>query len=203
LQYDSLCHAGFLQHPDSKTVAEVVFTQVLLPNGIPKMVLLDQDSLFKTDLVDILDHLGVPFHVVSPEQHEDILCERFHRYLNKVQRIPQGLDTADFLIWMMNVYFAMYAWNASPIDGTDIIRSFAAKARTFHFPLDVQEEPVRLIGNPGERALQHVETMFPLWFRQKALLDILTEERREKHRQYANANRQERREFQPGDIVVI
>jgi hypothetical protein len=43
----SLCNmtafvtAGFLQHPDSKTVAEVIFTQVLLPNGIPKMVLLD------------------------------------------------------------------------------------------------------------------------------------------------------------------
>jgi hypothetical protein len=47
----SLCNmtafvtAGFLQHPDSKTVAEVIFTQVLLPNGIPKMVLLDQGSL--------------------------------------------------------------------------------------------------------------------------------------------------------------
>jgi hypothetical protein len=52
---------------DSKTVAEVIFTQVLLPNGILK-ILLDQDSLFKTDLVDILDHLGVPFHIVSPEQ---------------------------------------------------------------------------------------------------------------------------------------
>jgi hypothetical protein len=148
-----------------------------------------------------LDHLGVPFHVVSPEQHQGILCERFHRYLNKVQRI-QGLDTADFSIWMMNVYFAMYTWNASPIDCTDIVRSFAAKAHTFNFPLDVQEEPVRLIGNPCERAVQQVETMFPLWFRQKALLDILTEEQREKHHQYANANRH-RREFQPGDIVVI
>jgi hypothetical protein len=47
-----------------------------------------------------------------------------------------------------------------------------------------------------------VETMFPLWFCQKALLNILTEERCEKHRQYANANRQ-RREFLPGDIFVI
>jgi hypothetical protein len=56
--------------------------------------------------------------------------------------------------------------------------------------------------NPGERAVQHVETMFPLWFCQKALLDILTEDCREKHRQYANANPQ-RREFLPGDIVVI
>jgi hypothetical protein len=34
------------------------------------------------------------------------------------------------------------------------------------------------------------------------LLDILTEERGEKHCQYVNAN-QQRQEFQPGDIVVI
>jgi hypothetical protein len=68
--------------------------------------------------------------------------------------------------------------------------------------LDVQEEPVRLIGNPGERSVQHVETMFPLWFRQKALLDILTEEWCKKHHQYANANQQQP-EFTPGDMVVI
>jgi hypothetical protein len=36
------------------------------------------------------DELGIGFHVVSAEQHEGILCERFHRYLNKVQRL-QGI----------------------------------------------------------------------------------------------------------------
>jgi hypothetical protein len=68
------------------------------------------------------------------------------------------LDTKEYSNWMMNTSFASYAWNGSPIDGTDIIRSFAAKARTFHFPLDVKEQLPRIIGNPGERALQHVES---------------------------------------------
>jgi hypothetical protein len=103
---------------------------------------------------------------------------------------------------MMNTSFASYAWNGSPIDGTDIIRSFAAKARTFHFPLDVKEQLPRIIGNPRERALQHVETMFPLWFQQKELLQILVQERQLRHTEWANRNKK-RREFFPGDIVVV
>ena len=82
------------------------------------------------------------------------------------------------------------------------MRCFVAKARTFHFPLDVQEEPDRIIGNPGERSLQHLETMFPLWYRQMKLLTILVEERREKHMEWANKHKT-CREFAPGDLVVV
>jgi hypothetical protein len=85
-----------------------------------------------------------------------------------------SVDTADFSKWMMNVYFAMYSWNASPIDGTDIVWSFAEKAQTFNFPLDVQEEPVTIIGNPSEHAVQHVETMFQLRFHQKSIVNMIT-----------------------------
>ena len=204
----SLCNlsgfatVGFLDSLEGETVTKVLMSQILLPNGLPKMVLLDADSLlFKHNLMVLLDELGVGFHVVSAEQHEGILCERYHRYLNKVQRL-QGLDTKEYSNWMMNTSFAAYAWNGSPIDGTDIIRSFAAKARTFHFPLDVKEQLPRIIGNPGERALQHVETMFPLWFQQKELLQVLVQERRLRHTEWANKNKK-RREFFPGDIVVV
>ena len=76
--------------------------------------------------------------------------------------------------------FVAYAWNDSPIDGTDIIRSFAAKARTFHFPLDIQMgNKITRIPGQGEATIQHVKTMFPLWFRQKELLKELTKDRRE------------------------
>jgi hypothetical protein len=68
--------------------------------------------------------------------------------------------------------------------------------------LDVKEQLPRLIGNPGERALQHVETMFPLWFQQKELLQILVQEQRLRHTEWANRNKK-RREFFPGDIVVV
>jgi hypothetical protein len=49
---------------------------------------------------------------------------------------------------------ASYAWNASPIDGLDVIRSFAAKARTFRFPLDtcMDGEEIR-IPTEGKEAL--------------------------------------------------
>jgi hypothetical protein len=103
----------------------------------------------------------------------------------------------------MNALFAGYAWNASPIDGTDVIRSFAAKARTFHFPLDIQmENEIARIPQEGESALQHIETMFPLWWRQKELLRLINDESRARHRERANKHKT-KRIFQPGDIVIV
>ena len=74
--------------------------------------------------------------VVPPEMHDAILSERFHRYMNKIQTTTQA-DTQSYEQWKMGTLFATYAWNASPVDGLDVIRSFAAKARTFRFPLDI------------------------------------------------------------------
>ena len=169
-------------------LAQALMSQIILPNGLTKLVLLDDDSLFKQDLLTLLDEMGIPFHTVSAEQHEGILCERFHRYMNKVQRL-MGLDTGDHSNWMINAAFAAYAWNAAPVDGTDVVRSFAAKAHTFHFPLDVAEPVERIIGDPGEWSLQHVETVFPLWFHQKEILRLLVKERRQRHTSWANKHR--------------
>jgi hypothetical protein len=105
----------------------------------------------------------------------------------------------------MNVLFASYSWNASPVDGTDIIRSFAAKARTFRFPLELQEDIHRVTRIPpaeGEHAIQHVETMFPMWYQQKELLKLLNEERRTRHRNMKNKARK-KRQFNPGDLVIV
>jgi hypothetical protein len=103
----------------------------------------------------------------------------------------------------MNSLFATCAWNGSPVDGTDVIRSFAAKARTFHFPLDVQNSnEIAHVPQQGEATSQHVETMFPLWFRQKELLKSLNEERRTHHREMANQNKTQRT-FQPEDLALV
>ncbi|CAJ1948171.1 unnamed protein product [Cylindrotheca closterium] len=90
----------------------------------------------------------------------------------------------------MNTMFGTYAWNASPVDGTDIQRAFAAVARHFKFPLDNaavalsisearQKNRTRHQQTPGQNTLEHIETMFPLFWRQKELLKLLNEERRE------------------------
>jgi hypothetical protein len=101
----------------------------------------------------------------------------------------------------MNTAMATYAWNVSPVDGTDIIRSFTAKARTFRFPLDIQEDAIdaaRIPAGEGEAAIQHVKTMFPLWCQQKGLLELLQATRRERHLQVKNDTRKERK-FNTGD----
>jgi hypothetical protein len=170
---------------------------------MPKLILIDQGSEFKGVLIRFCETLGIRCYVASPEDHDAILCERYHRYLNKVERL-MAADMNTFEEWAMNVLFATYAWNASPIDGTDVVRSFAAKARTFRFPLELQEDDnvIRIPTGEGEPALQHVETMFPLWFQQKELLKILNNERRERHRNMKNQKRTERK-FTPGDLVII
>ena len=76
-------------------------SQVIMPNGLPKLVLIDDDSLFKKDLMVILEDVGIPYHVISPEQYEGVMCEQFHRYMNKVQRL-MGLDTGTHTNWMIN-----------------------------------------------------------------------------------------------------
>ena len=92
-----------------------------------------------------------------------------------------GFDTGNHLGWMINASFAAYAWNSGHVDGTDTSRAFAAKARQIRFPLDVAEQVPRIIGSPGEAALQHIETTFLLWFQQKELLKMITEDRRARY----------------------
>lgn len=186
-------------------VSKAVFMNFFVPNGLPRMVMIDDGSAFKSVMVAMCEHLGIVYHVVARENHDAILCERFHRYLNKVERIHTA-DTDSFSDWILGAGFATYAWNASPIDGTDVTRSFVARGRDFPFPLDVlsssEENPSRVPPIEGQAALEHVETMFPLWTRQKELLAILNEERRERHRVLKNQARTQRL-FNPGDLVIV
>jgi hypothetical protein len=91
------------------------------------------------------------------------------------------------------------------VDGTDIACSIPAKMHTFRFPLELQaqhEIKGRSALPVGEASLQHLETMFPLWYQQKELLKLLNEERPERHRDLKKASRKQRI-FQPGDLVII
>ena len=141
----SLCNltafatVGYLNSLKGEVVTQVLMSLVIMPNGLPKLILLDDNSLFKLDLIALLDDMGIPFYVVAAEQHEGILCKQYHRYMNKVQRL-MGLDTGDQSGWMINASFVAYAWNSGHVNGTDTSRAFAAKARQFHFPLDFAKQ---------------------------------------------------------------
>lgn len=99
----------------SAEVARHVFSALFVPNGLPRLVMNDSGSVFKSDLMQMLELLGVKTVTVSPENHNGNLCERFHRYLNKVQQI-NSVEVQSLTQWHTATLFATYAWNASPID---------------------------------------------------------------------------------------
>ena len=192
-----------IEQVTSEVVARQCFAAFFVPNGLPKLILVDAGSENKGALIDMCTTLGIKYHAVSPEDHNGILCERFHRYLNKVQKIVAA-DSQSFTQWAQGLSFAAYSWNAAPIDGTNIIRSFAAKSRVFPFPIQIAEEenPVRIPQGQGEAALAHLETNFPLWARQATMLQILIADRRKRHRELQNQGRTQRT-FNIGDLVII
>ena len=163
-----------IEQVTSEVVARQCFATFFVPNGLPKLILVDAGSENKGALIDMCTTLGIKYHAVSPKDHNGILCECFHRYLNKVQKIVAA-DSQSFAQWAQGLSFAAYSWNAAPIDGMNIIRSFAAKSRVFPFPIQIAEEenPVRTPRDRREAALAHLETNFPLWARQATMLQIL------------------------------
>ena len=143
---------AFVPQIDSDTMASLAFSLSFVPNSLPKLVIIDNGSEFKGVMIAMCDQIGVSYYP-PPEAHNAILCERFYRYVNKVQRIGAA-DAQSDAKWTIHSLFAAYAWNGSPVVGTDIIRSFAVKARTFHFPLDIlTNEEVTQIPQQGKATI--------------------------------------------------
>ena len=84
--------------------------------------------------------------------------------------------------WFQGVIFAMYTWNAGPVDGTDIYQSVVAIGREFSFSIDLSPASSSEGTPEGKKALDHFESAYPLLFRQRDLLNILVSERRLRHR---------------------
>jgi hypothetical protein len=77
-------------------------------------------SEMKGVLIAMRGQVGIAFYQAPPEAHNSILCEGFHRHLNKVQKIGAA-DAESCKKWAMNALFAACAWNGLPVDGSDII----------------------------------------------------------------------------------
>jgi hypothetical protein len=198
--------AAFLQGEiNAHKVANAVVSTLFITVGLPRLIVVDADSIsFAGVFVQLFQLLQVPVYTVSRENHKAILNERFHRYFNKVQRINSA-DMNELLKWKQGVCFSLYGWNAAPIDGTDIARSVVAVGRDFPlFPIDLSaSNPVpRWSKSMSQQAIDHYEAASPLLYKQRELLQVLNDERRERHRELRNKGKQER-EFFPGDIVIV
>ena len=193
----------FVDALDSETMTRATFTAFFISHGLPKLVIIDSGSEFAGAVLTICQNIGLPTYTVSRGNHKAIICERFHKYMNKVQRI-HAADCETFQDFMFGTIFAVYAWNSAPVDGTNIVRSYAAIGREFPFPIDFERDQSvqRNHEAQGQQTIDHVNNTFPLWRQQQAILQILVEERREHHRRLKNEGRN-MKTFAPGDLVVI
>jgi hypothetical protein len=92
------------------------------------LVIFDAGSKLAGAVNEMCTSLGIPYHMVAKEDHKAILKEQFHRYLNEVTKIHQA-DCESLDQCTMGVFFSLYGWNASPVDGINITLLVAAKGR--------------------------------------------------------------------------
>ena len=116
------------------------FGNFFVPFGLPKMIFVDANGIFAGMFKKTFQGtLLISIHTVARGKYKAIRNEGFHRYLNKVQKI----NSADKVIlhqWLHGVLFALYAWNAGPVDWTDITYSVVSIDREFPYPIDLSPQ---------------------------------------------------------------
>ena len=171
-----------LPKEDSTTVAQATFASFFITFGLPRLVVVDAGHPMRGTLIVMCKTLGVPHMVVSRGNHRVIRNGQFHRYLRKALKITIA-DLRTITAYWQAVLFSVYAWNASPIDRTDIIRSAAAVGREFPLPIDLEMGLTPRIVNGGQGAIEYVETNLPLLKKQWVFLQVLYDKRRMRHQE--------------------
>jgi hypothetical protein len=174
----------FVDSLDSETITKSAFTAFFITHALPRLVVIDSGSEFAGALQTLCGAIDIPHYTVSKGNHKAIICERFHRYyLNKVQKI-HAANCETFQDFMYGTIFAVYVWNSAPVDDTNVVRSYTAIGREFPFPIDFERDPIvtREHEAQGQQTLEHIDSAFPLWCQQQAILKIPVEDRREHHR---------------------
>ena len=182
-------------------LAQVYMEQVVLTFGISAVIVVDDGSTFKGTFRAMCEALKLTFWILSKNNHQGLIVERYHRFLNKTQTII-GNDRGNHITYLQNAKTSQYAWNSAPIDGTDIPRSLAAVGREFKFPLDVELCPSPPLNDRGNSALMNYlrtvsnDSEFTI-----SVLQILIEERRDSHHQRHNDKVSSLVVFEVGDVV--
>ena len=109
---------------------------VLLKFGLCTVIVIDAGNKFKGTFVEMAECLDIHVHVAASHNHRTVGVERFHKFLNHTTKIyAEERGTPECFVECGMV--SAYAWNASHINGTDIVRSIHAIGRELKFPLDI------------------------------------------------------------------
>jgi len=164
------------------------------------MVVVDDGSNFKELFKTMCKTLNIHLHCIAKGNHQALSVERFHRYLNKAITITSN-DRDTVTDFIPAAVAAAYAWNSSPIDGTDITRSIPAVGREFKFPFDFELQPSpALTQNHATEIYNYLSKTASNTAFSHEILKLLLEERHTAHRERANTGRNQAI-FKEGDIV--
>ena len=170
-------------------LARLFVQEVLLKVGFCGLVVVDDGSTFKGKFVEVCTLLNIDVHVASRGNHKAVGVEHFHRFLNKAVGIAAN-DRGTNKVFVEAAHTAAYAWNSSPIDGTDIVRSIPAVGRPFRFPFDLSLSPTPTpTSNQASDVHAFLRFAAPASQFVERTLRLLTEDRRSRHRELANASR--------------
>ena len=174
----------------AETITHTFVTSAITVVGLPKMIVIDAGSEFAGILKQVCNVLGIWYYAVSRGNHKAVLSKRVNKYLNKCQQIHYA-NTETMEEWAKGIMFAVYAWNAGPINGTDIIQSFAAIGREFPLLIDIEESVTSFVHKDKykKQVINHMTATFPMLYKQRELLKCLTDKRRSYHRNLKNKNR--------------
>ena len=111
----------------ASTLAEYSMQHVLLKFGICHLVVLDDGSPFKSVWLAICKVLRINYEILAKRNHKGLLVKKFHRFLNKAITITV-VDRGTNDVFVVAGVAVGYAWNSSPIGGTDILRSVPANS---------------------------------------------------------------------------
>jgi hypothetical protein len=183
-------------------LARLFVQEVLLKIGFCGLVVVDDGGNLKGLFVAVCDILSIIIHVAAHGNHKAVGIERFHKFLNKAVAIASN-DRGTNTVFVEAAHTAACAWNSSPIDGTDIIRSVPAVGRPFRFPFDLSFAPAPTpISDQASDVHAFLRLAGPTAQFAKQMLRILTEEHRAIHRERANESRSTSIAFAVGNLVM-
>ena len=104
---------------NAEYVVVLAMESFFLPFSLPKLMVVDDEMIFKDFLLQMCKSLGVPVVTVAKENHLAVQNEIFHKYLNNVQQLHVA-DKPSLQEWRLGNKCVVYSWNASTVDNTYI-----------------------------------------------------------------------------------
>jgi hypothetical protein len=183
----------------SKSFAKAVY-KIMMRYGLASMIVTDPDSKFKGEFKDMCELLKIPHHLSAKGNHNAIIVERFNKFLNSGMRIFTS-ERGTNRVFLEAAETLCYAWNSTPVTGTDLSRSLLVVGRKYRFPIDITNNRHITYNIDEVNIRSFADDLTSLLSKCREIYTLLIQEHRAMHREYRNAQLKNPRKFKINDIV--